>query len=119
MFYEGTELVKGAHQHLALLFAFLAELGGESRYHSLNAALIVNFNGVESKTQVVKRLLLKSLILSKGCDDLGRHDMQDRLQEVEEADVLILIGIKELHVVDCFEISVLVSEIELLTAKQD
>ena len=43
--------------------------------------------------------------------------MEHRLQKVEEADMTILVSIKELHVVNSLQIDVLVSEVKLSTVE--
>ena len=43
--------------------------------------------------------------------------MEHRLQKVEEADMTILVSIQELHVVNCFQIDVLVRKVELSTVE--
>ena len=45
--------------------------------------------------------------------------MEHWLQKVEEANVTILVCIKEIHVINSLQINVLVSEVELTTVEQN
>ena len=45
--------------------------------------------------------------------------MQNRLQEVKEPNVGVLVRVKQVHVIDRFEVFILTSEVELLADKQN
>ena len=73
---------------------------------------------VVGQAQIVEDLVFEALVLNEGSHDLGGHDVQDRLQEVEEADVGILVRVQQVHVIDSLELLVLPREVELLANQQ-
>lgn len=45
--------------------------------------------------------------------------MQNRLQEVKESNVGVLVCVKQVHVIDSFEVLILARKVELLANKQN
>ena len=117
------KLVKCARQVLALLSAFLDELGVQRAHISLHLRAVLRGNGsldrVVSEAKVVENFIFEALVLGECRQHLRRHDVQDRLQEVEEANVGVLVSVKQVHVINGLEVLILSREVKLLANEQN
>lgn len=114
------ELIEGASQHFARLAPFFDQLGVEQGDFCLNLSVSTrSLDSFEGKSQVVESLLPESLILRESGENLGGHNMHDRLQEVKETNQLVSVRVQQLHVVHSFEVNILILEVELFAHEQD
>ena len=94
MAHKVKKLIECTLQLLVLLNALLDALGAHRVNISLNATIDGLLARVEGKTQVVESLLSEALICGQCSQHLSWHVVQDRLQEVEESNVIIFVSIK-------------------------
>ena len=117
------ELVKCARQVLALFSTFLDEFGVQRAHISLHLRAVLRGNGsldrVVSEAKVVENFIFEALVLGERRQHLRRHNVQDRLQEVEEANVGVLVSVKQVHVINGLEVLVLSREVKLLANEQN
>ena len=84
MFHKVQELVQDPIQLLGLFNTFLDKFGAQSVNIGLNGPVNGLLAVFECQTQVIKRILLEPLVLRECGDDLGRDQVEYRLQEVEK-----------------------------------
>ena len=81
-------------QRLTLLPAFFNYLTSQSVNVGLDLARHSRLASIKCKAQIVERLLFEALVLRERRHNLGRNDMQERLKEVKEADVTVLVRVE-------------------------
>ena len=111
------QLIEGSLQKFALLNALLIQLTLYYVYISLDNTSNTSFNCIERDSQVVKSLLPEALVLCESGDYFRGYYINNGLQEIEEADMVILVCVQKLHVVKNFEVDVLICEVEQLATE--
>lgn len=113
------QLVHGALELLVLLNTLLNALSS----HRIDIGFDTTLDGilarVENKTQIVEVLLPKSLIGGQSRQYLCWNHIQDRLEEIEETNMVVLIRIQQLHVFHDLKFYILVREVELSASQYD
>ena len=94
MLYQEKQLIKCFLQLFVLLDAFFDEFAPELVDICLNLAIDGTFARIECDSHIVEGLLLEALIGCEGRHYFRGHHMEDRCQEVIEADEVILISIQ-------------------------
>lgn len=117
MLYKRNQLIDSSHQELSLLNTLLIQLVLNSFHISLINTSNTSLDCIECDPQVVKSLLSEALVLCKGCNHLRGHYTYDGLQEVKETNVVVFICVQKLHVVDNFEVDILICEVKQLTSE--
>lgn len=120
MAHQVQQLVERSIELLRLLDALLDQFASNSVYVRLDNASIDGLLAIlEHESQVVERVLLEALVLRERGHNLGGEHVQNGLEEIEEADLLVFVRVEQGHVIHSLQVDVLTREIELLARQQN